>query len=248
MLRIAVLVLAASGAVASEPSPARPSVNETLLNFRGLYLDAASRSGAQSRAVHLAVLASQGRRPVRLNWRDPPGEGDSSAVERDRFAWLTMPAGASARSLSPFVADPTRWSRSYEAAAASSTCVCTGGGISPGRVPDGFVLFGTQLEVERTGLPLEDLALSWGRSCSTAAIDYTIHEGSLGSWSSHRAIVCSTGDVLRRSITSDSGSRYYLVVPRTLMTEGSYGARSDGTERPRSSPACLPVALVQQCP
>ena len=87
-----------------------------------------------------------------------------------------------------------------------------------------------------------DVALSWGTSCSGGAVDYTIHEGVVGSWYSHQSIQCTTGGALQATVTPAAGVTYYLVVPRTAGEEGSYGDGSAGP-RPPSSNGCLPQGL-----
>ena len=95
--------------------------------------------------------------------------------------------------------------------------------------------------------PGGDLKLSWGPSCASGDTDYEINEGTLGDYVSHLPIACSTGGLTSRTITPSGGSSYYLIVPRNLVGEGSYGTRSDGTQHPRSSNACLPSELATTC-
>ena len=48
------------------------------------------------------------------------------------------------------------------------------------------------------------------------------------------------------SITPASGSRYYLVVPMTATSEGSYGHGSSGP-RSRSTDPCRPLSEPSAC-
>ncbi len=62
-----------------------------------------------------------------------------------------------------------------------------------------------------------DIMLSWGDSCSPTDIDYTIYEGKIGSWYSHRARFCSTGTAITATFTPATDDSYYLVVPRNAL-------------------------------
>ena len=84
------------------------------------------------------------------------------------------------------------------------------------------------------------LSLSWSPSCSASDTDYAVYEGTLGSFTTHQSVVCSTGGATSATIAPTPGDGYYLVVPRTASKEGSYGRRSGGTERPAAASACVP--------
>jgi len=85
-----------------------------------------------------------------------------------------------------------------------------------------------------------NLSLSWSPSCSASDTDYAVYEGTLGSFTTHQSVVCSTGGATSATIAPSPGDGYYLVVPRTASKEGSYGRRSGGTERPAAASACVP--------
>lgn len=85
-----------------------------------------------------------------------------------------------------------------------------------------------------------NLALTWSVSCAAGDDDYEVYEGALGEFTSHAPLACSTGGTTGATITPSSGNRYYLVVPRDAFSEGSYGRRGNGTERPQSLGACRP--------
>ena len=114
-----------------------------------------------------------------------------------------------------------------------------------GRVPDGGPVPGTPLTVEL--VPGNDILLSWGASCTATDTDFAVYEGALGDFTSHLPRLCGTAGATMVTLTPSSGNRYYLVVPTNSAREGSYGLRSDLTERPASSAACLPQA-VAACP
>ncbi len=107
---------------------------------------------------------------------------------------------------------------------------------SPGDVPG--------LTLDRNG-PLVEM--TWNASCSTEATDYAVFEGALGNWSSHSEIQCSTGSTTSASVLPADGDRYYLVVPRNGMFEGSYGRNSNSTERPIGVSTCTTPQRLYAC-
>ena len=88
--------------------------------------------------------------------------------------------------------------------------------------------------------PADDLTLSWEPSCSDGDFDYAIYEGTLGDFTSHVPLTCSTAGQTTADFAPESGNTYYLVVPVNGMFEGSYGIASDGTPRPLAAVPCLP--------
>jgi hypothetical protein len=123
----------------------------------------------------------------------------------------------------------------------------TGSTSAPsGRVPDGESSTGTPLMVSRASD--DQISLSWGASCTSTDNDYEVYEGVLGNFASHSPLVCSTGGATATTFSPSSGSRYYLVVPRNPSSEGSYGQRSEGLERPQGIGACLPQEIATSCP
>lgn len=125
----------------------------------------------------------------------------------------------------------------------------TCGGLRPGRVP-------TTMLMDKAVAPLGDVVLFWGASCASpeAAQDYEIYQGTIGSWYSHLALVCTDAvPSLTEQITPGAGSQYYLVVPKNRCkgSEGSYGRCSAGfcgagDERPVGAPQC--PSVVQALP
>ncbi len=114
-----------------------------------------------------------------------------------------------------------------------------------GAVPDGSVVSGVPLTIGKAAGTQLDLA--WGLSCNSGDMEYEVYEGTLGTFSSHVPLVCSTGGATSATIVPSSGDRYYLVVPATASAEGSYGTHGSGLERPASASACLPQS-VRSCP
>jgi hypothetical protein len=108
-----------------------------------------------------------------------------------------------------------------------------------GRIPDG-----TPLMLGKTG---PDVTMSWGASCAAGDTDYAIYEGALGSFAGHASRFCSTSGATTLTFGPAAESSYYLVVPRNLDREGSYGTDSGGDQRPQGGGACLPQALAPGC-
>ena len=111
-----------------------------------------------------------------------------------------------------------------------------------GRVPDGI-----------TGAPLQicknftQLDLTWGASCGAAATNFAVYEGTIGSWTSHTPLLCSTSNATSATVTASSGDRYYLVVPLSTTQEGSYGTTSAGAEIPQSMSPCKASQDLSGC-
>ncbi len=114
-----------------------------------------------------------------------------------------------------------------------------------GKVPDGDDVSGTPLVLAK-GLG-GAVDLQWGVSCLGTDTDFAVYEGSLGAFTSHVPVVCSTTNLPMASLVPSAGNRYFIVVPRNASREGSYGRSSANVERPPSGAACLPQALAA-CP
>ncbi len=107
---------------------------------------------------------------------------------------------------------------------------------NPGSVPDRSPAVPLTLNKAAGG----DLNASWGGSCSSAATDYGIYEGSLPIVAyDHKSLVCPAGTATTATFTPSAGNQYYLVVPRTAIAEGSYGKDSANHEIPPGSTTCI---------
>lgn len=126
----------------------------------------------------------------------------------------------------------------------TSTCLgCAG--VLAGRVPDGRLTPGQELAVAKQGPA--DLHLVWGAACASVQ-DYEVYEGTLGTWTSHAPKLCTTAGQTTATITPAASSRYYLAVAVNRGVEGSYGRRSDGTERPAAASSCVTRQGIANCP
>ena len=111
-----------------------------------------------------------------------------------------------------------------------------------GSVPDGSSAPDPPLMVDLD--PSGALHLSWSASCSTTDENYAVYEGTIGNFTSHVPLVCSTSGLTTATVLPGAGNTYYLVVPNNRAVEGSYGRDSVLLERPPSSYACFPRATV----
>jgi hypothetical protein len=111
-----------------------------------------------------------------------------------------------------------------------------------GAVPDGNLVPGTPLTIQKgVGGAID---LYWGASCRPTDTDYEIYEGTLGDFTSHLPMACSTSGATWSSRAPGTGNRYYIVVPRSGGLEGSHGKNSNGVERPRGPAPCLPQTIA----
>ena len=128
----------------------------------------------------------------------------------------------------------------------SMRCRCneleTGIPVTGGPPPAGQI---TGLVAQK--LPSNQVQLSWNASCSANDNDYGVYAGTLGQWSSHSRVVCTTGGSTATTLVPGAGNRYFLVVPHGLF-EGSYGKNSAGLERAPASDACADQAVQRPCP
>ena len=114
-----------------------------------------------------------------------------------------------------------------------------------GAVPDGARVPGTPLLLDKS--PSGALRLEWQASCLASDADYAVYAGSLGAWTSHLPLDCSTGGSTDREYPLPGQSLYYLVVPTDGIADGSYGFDSTGAERPESPEACR-LQVATTCP
>ena len=105
-----------------------------------------------------------------------------------------------------------------------------------GAVPNGSDVPGAPLTLDLVGT---DVRLDWSASCAGVDNDYGVYEGTLGDFTSHLPVACTTGGMETTTFAPGSGNQYYLVVPSATTQEGSYGTRTGGMEREASLSACL---------
>jgi outer membrane protein assembly factor BamB len=92
-----------------------------------------------------------------------------------------------------------------------------------------------------------EITLTWSGSCLASDTDFAIYEGTLGDFTSHVPLTCSTAGLTSVTFPPSPGDVYYLVVPSNASVEGSYGVDHAGNERPPSSSACK-TQSVGECP
>jgi hypothetical protein len=94
----------------------------------------------------------------------------------------------------------------------------------------------------------DQLRLTWEPAHCGDSDDFAIYEGVLGEFQNHLPITCTTGGALSVTISPEQQNAYYLVVARNVSEEGSYGRRSDGTQRTPSQSSCAPQVVASGCP
>lgn len=115
---------------------------------------------------------------------------------------------------------------------------------APGSLPDGAAVSGSLLAVSKSGV---EITLEWNASCSIGGDDYAVYGGTIGDFTSHAPLVCSTAGARTLTFTPESEGRYFLVVPRNAEAEGLYGTDGAGWQRSQGSPACA-VQEAGACP
>jgi hypothetical protein len=97
-----------------------------------------------------------------------------------------------------------------------------------------------------------NLVLSWASlPAGCGAQDFAVYKGSLSSLPlyAYSPVVCSTvGAVSYAMAMPADAAAYFLVTSESGFDEGSYGARSGGSERPQSAAACRTIQTFGSCP
>lgn len=92
-----------------------------------------------------------------------------------------------------------------------------------------------------------ELQLDWSPVCG-AGDDYAIYDGTIGFFDEKNLVRCTTGGATTTTLAPSGGNVSYLVVPTSDgSAEGSYGRRSDDSERSPSQAACFPQ-ILGTCP
>ena len=108
-----------------------------------------------------------------------------------------------------------------------------------GRVPGDLGLESELTETKSGG----NLTLNWARTCLSNETDFEVYVGSLGNFTSHAPLLCTTGGFTTATFAQPAGNSYFLVLATNGTQEGSYGLTSLGAERALSSGACHPQSL-----
>ncbi|HZM71149.1 MAG TPA: hypothetical protein VFB95_12395 [Candidatus Cryosericum sp.] len=87
-----------------------------------------------------------------------------------------------------------------------------------------------------------------GRHLGDTGLVPAVYEGTLGApFTTHAPVTCRAGGATSWTFTPGPGDRYYYVVPRNAVSEGSYGLTSALLPRPPSTAACLPQEVLSSC-
>jgi len=109
-------------------------------------------------------------------------------------------------------------------------------GAPAGAMPDGYSIPGDPLTIDKADF--DQIVAMWDNSCAASDVEYALYEGVIGDFESHVPVVCNTGGATIWPFDAGAGNRYYLVVPQTPTSEGSYGVDGSSAERPASTSAC----------
>ncbi len=167
--------------------------------------------------VALSDLASGLTGGTAYHWRVRVRYDPTSIPFAARSRWITVPSGG--------------WNESMLRTA--STPASVGAGRAGA------------IDIAKAGL---GVTMSWTgtASCLVSDTDHAIYEGTLGNFTSHVPVTCTTAPGHSWNFTPQAGNRYFLLVPINATREGSYGAGVGGAERPISAAACAPQLVA--CP
>ncbi len=115
--------------------------------------------------------------------------------------------------------------------------------VAGGEVPDGTSPPKKPLTVRKsTGGKIQ---VAWDQSCGASDIDYEVYQGTLGGgFKSHVPLTCTTGGLRFHLFVPAAGDLYFIAVPKTETSEGSYGSDGQGNPRPASAAPCMSQAVA----
>jgi hypothetical protein len=91
--------------------------------------------------------------------------------------------------------------------------------------------------------PGGSVLLEWGGPCNDSDVpnqDFAVYHGLLGEFSSYQSLTCTTGRDGSYLAAGVPDGSFFLVVPMTSVSEGSYGRDSSGVERSAAAASCKP--------
>jgi hypothetical protein len=115
-----------------------------------------------------------------------------------------------------------------------------------GRVPREEIE-GEPLRLTKIG---PEVVLTWGASCVSSDLDYSVYVGPMPLWGLHEPATCTTMGLLEHRFIPPSGDNFFIVVPHNGANEGSHGTKRVGLqtfERAPSPATCYPQ-LIADCP
>lgn len=119
--------------------------------------------------------------------------------------------------------------------------------------PTGFTLdptFSYMIRGSGGPVPAESLVLTWDPPCNDATTpgqDFAVYRGQIGVPGVYTDLTCTTNDTRQWLAEAPANGSFFLVVPQTSPSEGSYGRTSGGLERPPAFVACKPQNMAS-CP
>ena len=100
-------------------------------------------------------------------------------------------------------------------------------------------------------VPAGSVQMDWNIPCNdltTPGQDYSVYRGDVGVFGSYDNLTCTTAldpSFLAEAPADDS---FFLVVPHTTPSEGSYGKSSDGVQRPAAGGSACKAQSLEECP
>ena len=94
------------------------------------------------------------------------------------------------------------------------------------------------------------VSLSWGVPCNDIAVpgqDYAVYRGDIGLFTTYTSLTCTTNTQTTYFAEGAPDGSFFLVVPHTTPSEGSYGLTGAGFERPQAAVACK-TQDIGSCP
>ena len=120
-----------------------------------------------------------------------------------------------------------------------------------GTDPSGFILDSTRTFMIRGAggpVPAGSMIMNWNLPCNDATTpgqDYAVYRGDIGNFGTYSNLACTTNNETSY-FAGPQADGFFLIVPHTTPSEGSYGQTSAGAERPASG-ICKTQDL-QSCP
>lgn len=195
-----------------------------------------------------------------LVYTDPDGDGNpANATLAARIAKTVTGSGFQTYTVSPAVplASGDYWVGAFMTGVAFPALFEDGGGqargwvsCSNGSSPASYFFyadaFGVRAHVVSAVTP-GTIVMTWGNPCNAAGVpgqDSAVYRGSMSSpWAwDHASINCAVGAQTLNYVES-SANQFYVVVPRTLSAEGSYGPGV-----PAAASPCLVQGTPDLCP
>ncbi len=212
------------------PDPERPKAAQDFNAGTPVYFTTFYRDQLDTQTSTYRIL-----RPDGTQWTSWTHNSNAPHYGWSYWYWWYIPGGGGPTGVWRFVVEYE--GESYERLFRLTDLA--GSGRVPGQLDDPV-----PLTLSRSGT---QITLDWDASCVTTDADYEIYEGTIGNWTSHAPVTCSTAGATTATFTPGVNGAYYLVVPTDTLVEGSYGWNGQFVERPQGLPSCLSQQIGGVC-